>query len=140
MDHGHTLHALTLTVTTLLTSLLGSCVGFLWGLAVPLPAHDLPAAPIWALGWTALGGIQGACVAPAYWLTRAAALRSLCRLVLTAGGLATTLIGLALWQASGRSGPLSLGMSLGLSVLCAMPLGAYLLGRREAAPALPASL
>ncbi|MCS6915167.1 MAG: hypothetical protein RMK29_06085 [Myxococcales bacterium] len=137
MDHGHTLQGLKLTVTMLFAGLLGSCVGFLWSLAVPLPAHALAAAPSWALGWMALGGIQGACMAPAHGLARGAAPRSLCRFLLAAGGLTTTLVGLALWHAVGRTGPLSLGLALGLIVLCAMPLCAYLVGRHEQAPALP---
>jgi hypothetical protein len=134
--------ALLFFMAPLLFSLVGSCVGFVFGLSVPLPVERAGALYLWVLGWTTIGSIQGACVAPAYQLGhgRPPALRPFSALLLLSGAMATSLLALSLWQVLGHSGRLSLTLAGGLLFMCAAPLSAYLFARREPAPVLPVCL
>ena len=131
------LQVLFLTLTTLVAGVFGSCVGFIWGLSTPLLSGDAGGTFLWTMGWTAIGAIQGACVAAAFHLGRAAALRPSCRLILATGGLGTSVVALSLWRALGAGATLSLAMAMGLSIMCAAPLCAHLFSRRQLAPGLP---
>ena len=126
---------LLLTVTTLVAGIFGACVGFVFGLSTPM-LNGADGAFLWALGWTAIGAVQGGSSAAAFHL-RAPALLPACRLIIAASGLLTSLTALGLWRALGAGAGLSLAMAAGLGAMCAAPLGARLLSRRRFAPALP---
>ena len=136
MQDGPPLQALLLTMTTLVLGVFGAALGFVFGLSVPLPLASGTAACLWLLGWTAIGSLQGACAAPAFHLGRGAQL-GLCRLIISVGSALTSLLALALWQALGRGAGAALALSSGLCAMCAVPLCAYLFGRREIGPGIP---
>jgi hypothetical protein len=137
--------ALLFSLSTMVLCILGSCVGFIWGLSTWIGG---PGASLWALGWTAIGSVQGACVAPAWYLglgldhgnAQDLDLRFFASFVLGTGSLSTSMLALVLWQSLGQSVPVSLSLGLGLSLMCATPLCAFLLARREIAPSLPVTL
>ena len=136
MQAQRPLQVLLLTVTTLVAGVFGACVGFVFGLSTPILSAGHGGEVFWALGWTLIGALQGAAVAAAFHLGRGA-LQPLCRMILAGCGAATCLVALGLWRALVAGAGLSLVIALGLLAMCAAPLGAHLLSRRELAPGLP---
>lgn len=139
MNSSVTLKALMLTVATLLFGLIGSCVGFVWGLSCGPREAD---AALWALCWTAIGSLQGACVAPAWYLGQShrGELRGWSAFLLSSGCGTTSILSLGLWHTLGKDPHLSLVLGVGLLFMCMTPLVAYLFARRELHPGMPVSL
>lgn len=127
---------------SLLLSMIGASVGYLFSLLFALPG-DVLCGPrlgggpsLWAASWMLIGALQGACVAPAW--TLAATETGPSRLALSLGGFATTMVALQLWVLLGRDGCVSLLLGAGMLLLCAAPLCAYLCARRSVCADLPA--
>ncbi len=129
-----------LTLLTLFLGAVGACVGYMWSLPQVVLPRWTPGDCLWVLGWTIIGSIQGACMAPAWNLGAGRELRGWSRLLLCAGCTATSLVALSLWQGLGKGAELSLRMASGLTVLSASPLCAYLFARRDLDSAYQASL
>ncbi len=134
--------AVFLTILTLLLGTLGAAVGYAWSLPSLVSGVGFTdkADLLWVLGWTAIGSIQGACMAPAFCLGQGREMYGWSRLILCAGSLATSLVALSVWQALGRGKELSLAIACGLSLMSIAPLLAYTLARRPRAPRQPAGI
>ena len=115
-------------------------MGYVWSLPSLLQPAVTREDLLWVMGWTAIGSIQGACLAPAFCLGQGREFCGWSRSLLCVGSIATTVVALSVWHGLGRGRELSLAMACGLSLMSAVPLLAYTLARRAQSPRFPAGI